>query len=650
MLLLLERGVEGHVTGDRAGLHLLVRRLDETELVDASVGGQRRDEADVRAFRRLDGADAAVVRRVHVAHLEARALAGEATRPKGGQTPLVGHLGQRVRLVHELRQLAGPEELLDDRGHGLGVDEIVRHERLDLLEAHALLDRPLHAHQTDAVLVLQQLAHGADATVAEVIDVVDHTLAVLEVHQVADDLEDVALGEDLPVERLLEAELEVQLEAADLGQVVALGVEEQVAEQVGGRLGRRRITRAQAPVDLHDRLLGRLDLVQHQRLTQVGTHVEVVDEEDLELLDVALEELVDLLLRDLLVALEDDLTGVLVHHVVGGHLGEELVRVDGERLHLRRFELLDGGAGELAVLLDDDVARLRLDVARGALTGQQLQLHRLLEVDVALEVDGLRGVVVVEHLLGGATELQRVLLRGVGHRAQGADEHRGRQLAAPIDADVQDVLVVELEVDPRAAVRDDAGVVEQLARRVALALVVVEEGTRAAVQLADHHALGSVDDEGAVLGHQRDFAEVDLLLLHVTDGLGACLLVLVPHDQAHDDLDGCRVGHATLVALIDVVLGLLEVVAHELQRGRLIEVADGEDRLENSLQSEVLTLLGRNIRLEELLVRLLLDVDEVGNVDGLRDLREGLPHSEVVLDLRRHSNSGASKLGRDELG
>ena len=275
---------------------LAVRRLDEAELVDARVGRERRDEADVRTFRRLDRADAAVVRRVHVAHLEARALAGETAGPEGREAPLVRDLGERVRLVHELRQLAGAEELLDHRRDRLGVDQVVRHERLDLLEAHALLDRALHAHETDAVLVLEQLAHRAHAAVAEVVDVVDRPLAVLEVDQVADDLEDVALGEDLPVERLLEAELEVQLEAADLGEVVALGVEEQVGEEVGRRLGRRRIARAQAAVDLHDRLLGRLDLVQHQRLAQVRADVEVVDEEDLELLDAALEELVDLLL------------------------------------------------------------------------------------------------------------------------------------------------------------------------------------------------------------------------------------------------------------------------------------------------------------------------------------------------------------------
>ncbi len=57
-----ERRVELDLVGDVAVLDLAVRRLDEAELVDARVGRQRRDEADVRTFRRLDRADAAVVR------------------------------------------------------------------------------------------------------------------------------------------------------------------------------------------------------------------------------------------------------------------------------------------------------------------------------------------------------------------------------------------------------------------------------------------------------------------------------------------------------------------------------------------------------------------------------------------------------------
>ena len=260
-----------------------VRRLDEAELVDAGVGRQRRDEADVRTFRRLDRADTAVVRAVDVAHLEAGALAGETARPEGREPPLVRDLGERVGLVHELRQLRGPEVLLHHRRDRLGVDEVVRHERLDLLRhAHALFDGALHADQTDAVLVLHQLADRADAAVAEVVDVVDRALAVLEIDEVADRLEDVALGEDGVVQRLVQLELVVQLQAADLRQVVALGVEEQVVEQVLRRLQRGRITRAQAPVDLHDRLVRRLQLVGDQRVAQVRPDVQVVDEEDLE--------------------------------------------------------------------------------------------------------------------------------------------------------------------------------------------------------------------------------------------------------------------------------------------------------------------------------------------------------------------------------
>ena len=51
------------LVGDPAVLDLAVGRLDEAVLVDAGVGRERRDEADVRTFRRLDRADAAVVGR-----------------------------------------------------------------------------------------------------------------------------------------------------------------------------------------------------------------------------------------------------------------------------------------------------------------------------------------------------------------------------------------------------------------------------------------------------------------------------------------------------------------------------------------------------------------------------------------------------------
>ena len=86
----------------------------------------------------------------------------------------------------------------------------------------------LHANRADAVLVLEQLAHRADAAVAEVVDVVDVALrlAVLEVDEELHHLEHVALSDDGVVERLLDPELVIELEPADLREVVPLGVEE----------------------------------------------------------------------------------------------------------------------------------------------------------------------------------------------------------------------------------------------------------------------------------------------------------------------------------------------------------------------------------------------------------------------------------------
>src|SRR5207237_7588796 len=108
--------------------------------------------------------------------------------------------------------------------------------------AHALLDRAVHANEADAVLVLEQLTNGANAPITQVIDVVDRSLPVLEIDQVADHLEDVLLGEDRLLERLVDAELVIELEPADLGEIVPLGVEEEVDEEVRRRLDARLIS------------------------------------------------------------------------------------------------------------------------------------------------------------------------------------------------------------------------------------------------------------------------------------------------------------------------------------------------------------------------------------------------------------------------
>ena len=230
-------------------------------------------------------ADAAVMGRVNVADFEAGALARKTAGAKRGEAALVRDFAERIGLIHELRQLRGAEELLDDGGSRLVVDQLLRHQGLDILQAHALLDRALHPDQADAELVLDQLADGAHAAIAKMVDIVDLAVAVLELHQVADDFEDVLAAQRALLERHVDLELVIELEAADLGQVVTLGVEEQVVEEGGRGFLRRRIAGTQAPVDLDDGFFGRAELVLRERQAQRTAAGGVLGEQHFDLFD-----------------------------------------------------------------------------------------------------------------------------------------------------------------------------------------------------------------------------------------------------------------------------------------------------------------------------------------------------------------------------
>ena len=200
-------------------------------------------------FRRLDRAHAPVVRRVHVAHLDRCALARQATGAERREAPAVREPGERVRLVHELRELRGAEELLQRRDHRADVDDRLRRDRVDVLRRHPLADDALHAVETDAERLLDQLARRAEAPVAEVLVLVELAAdriarehgrlggVVLRVlghperrrkrDEPADEIDDVLGREDADVLRDLDAEPLVELVPPDLRQVVALGIEEE---------------------------------------------------------------------------------------------------------------------------------------------------------------------------------------------------------------------------------------------------------------------------------------------------------------------------------------------------------------------------------------------------------------------------------------
>ena len=170
-----------------------------------------------------------------------------------------------------------------------------------------------------------------------------------------------------------------------------------------------------------------------------------------------------------------------------------------------------------------------------------------------------------------------------------------------------------------------------------LAAIMVEEHAGRPVHLRDDHALGAVDHEGAVRGHERHVAHIDVLLLDVLDRAGAGLLVHIEHDQPKRHLEGRGEGHAALLALVDVVFRLLEGVAHEFELRALAEVPDREHRAEHRLQAFVEATALRLVNHQKLIVGLLLHLDEVGHLGHFMDAAEHLPQTLVtVRSLLRH--------------
>jgi len=88
------------------------------------------------------------------------------------------------------------------------------------------------------------------------------------------------------------------------------------------------------------------------------------------------------------------------------------------------------------------------------------------------------------------------------------------------------------------------------------------------------------------------------------------------------------------MAFFDVIFRLSQFITDKLQRGGLVEVFNRENRSEYSLQSCIGPLLNRNVRLQKLLVRSLLNLDQIGNVNDLFNLAEGAADTKITCDLR----------------
>ncbi len=221
---------------------------------------------------------------------------------------------------------------------------------------------------------------------------------VTQIDQVTDDLEDIFLGQGSEFQGQLQTQLMVQLETSDGGKIVTLLVEEQTGEERIRTFYGRRITGAQAPVDLDLGFLSRGDLVQQQGIPQVGTDEKVVDEQNIETIDAALGQFFELGSGQLFIALDHDLAGRFIDNINRSDLTGDILFGDLDKFNLLFFNLTNRRLGELAVGLDQDLAIGIDHFNRGTLPEKQLGVD-LLAIHAIFNEDFLSIVKVVQQLL-----------------------------------------------------------------------------------------------------------------------------------------------------------------------------------------------------------------------------------------------------------
>ncbi len=349
----------------------------------------------------------------------------------------------------------------------------------------------------------------------------------------------------------------------------------------------------------------------------------MVDVEQRQFLVAVLVERLQRLLGNFLAGFGIDFAGLGIDEVFGQIIADQFLIRHPQRLEALFLQLARGANGKLLAGLQHDPAAVGIDqIVDGGVAAETVGIER--------HAPAVLGALVADLLVEGAQD---------GFAVEPEREHqRGdRNLAAAIDARKHDVLGVELDIEPGAAIRNDARGEQKLARGMGLALVVIEEHAGRTVHLRDDDALGAVDDEGAVHGHERDIAHVDVLLLDVLDGLGAGFLVDIEHDEAQRHLERRRIGHAALAALVDVIFRRLELVADEFQHRGAGKIRDREYRAEHRLQAFVQPTADRFCDHQELVIGRLLNLDQVRHLCDFLDMSEELANAFATGEcLLRH--------------
>ena len=92
----------------------------------------------------------------------------------------------------------------------------MRHQGFDILQGHPLLDGAFHAHKPHPVLVLNELPHRPDPSVAEVIDIINPSLRILQTNKISNRMNNIVMSQCPVLDINIKSEFCIYFISADL--------------------------------------------------------------------------------------------------------------------------------------------------------------------------------------------------------------------------------------------------------------------------------------------------------------------------------------------------------------------------------------------------------------------------------------------------
>ncbi|OQC53569.1 MAG: hypothetical protein BWX55_00997 [Deltaproteobacteria bacterium ADurb.Bin022] len=152
---------------------------------------------------------------------------------------------------------------------------------------------------------------------------------------------------------------------------------------------------------------------------------------------------------------------------------------------------------------------------------------------------------------------------------------RYRHFSATVNPDIKNIFGIKLQIQPRTSDGDDSRGINQFAAGNNFTFIVIKKDARRTVQLINDHPFRSVNDEGTVLRHQRNFTEVNFLFLDIADLLGFGRFtgpfpfdgtLRLKNNQPDHDLQRRRIGHSFLNTFFHIIPDITQFIAHKFQR------------------------------------------------------------------------------------